>query len=116
LSHRFYLDENVDVAIREGLRRRGIDVLSVQEDGRTGDPDHLVLDRADELGRVLFTRDADFLAEASARLSVGETFPTVIYAKQIVVSLRQCIEDLELFAQAATNDEGRDRVIYLPLR
>ncbi|WP_293133656.1 DUF5615 family PIN-like protein [Okeania sp. SIO3I5] len=29
----FYMDENVSRLITEGLRRRGIDVLTVQEDG-----------------------------------------------------------------------------------
>ena len=116
MSRALYLDENVDAAIKEGLRRRGIDVLSVQEDGRTADPDDRVLDRCDELGRVLFTRDADFLIETTARIRSGLSFPTVIYAKQVVVSVRQCIDDLELFAQAAADVEGRDQVIHLPLR
>jgi rRNA-processing protein FCF1 len=116
LSHRLYLDENVDAAIRDGLRRRGVDVISVQEDDRTGDPDPLVLDRAEELGRVLFTRDADFLAEAVKRARAGDSFPTVVYAKQVVVMVRQCIDDLELFAKASSDSEGRDQVIHLPLR
>jgi predicted nuclease of predicted toxin-antitoxin system len=116
LSHRFYLDENVDSAIREGLRRRGVDVVSVQEDDRAGDPDTLVLDRAEELGRVLFTRDADFLAQAANRARAEREFPTVIYAKQIVVTIRQCVDDLELFAGAASDVEGHDHVIHLPLR
>jgi predicted nuclease of predicted toxin-antitoxin system len=64
----FYFDENVPGAIVEGLRQRGIDVLTAQEDGFDETPDPLVLDRAGELGRVLFTRDDDFLREAAARL------------------------------------------------
>jgi len=40
----------------------------------------------------------------------------VIYAKQLVVKIRQCIDDLELFAKVASDVEGRDQVIYLPLR
>ncbi len=33
---RFYLDEHVPNAIAQGLRRRGVDVLTVQQAGRAG--------------------------------------------------------------------------------
>ncbi len=49
---RLYMDENVHGTITSGLRRRNIDVLTVQEDHRSGLPDPEVLDRAIELGRV----------------------------------------------------------------
>jgi len=34
-----YMDEHVRRAITNGLKLRGIDVITVQEDGRTGTPD-----------------------------------------------------------------------------
>ena len=33
---RFYLDEHIHSAVAEGLRRRGVDVLTVQEARKTG--------------------------------------------------------------------------------
>jgi hypothetical protein len=42
-----YMDENVPIAITEGLRIRGVDVLTVQEDGLTSFPDPVVFDRAE---------------------------------------------------------------------
>ena len=36
---KFYLDEHISKAVAEGLRRRGIDVLTIQDAGREGDPD-----------------------------------------------------------------------------
>ena len=45
----FYIDENVHRGITNGLRIKGVDVLTVQEDGRTGIKDPAVLDRATEL-------------------------------------------------------------------
>ncbi len=52
-----YMDEHVRRAITIELRLRGVDVLTVQEDGRTGFPDPIVLDRATELrARHLYTR------------------------------------------------------------
>lgn len=111
----YYFDENVPGAIAEGLRQRGVDVLPAQEDGFDQTPDPMVLDRATELGRVLFTRDDDFLREAATRLRDGRPFATVIYAHQQRASVRECIDDLELFAGAASDDETRSQVVHLPL-
>ncbi len=51
---RLYMDENVHGTITAALRKRGIDVLTVQEDHRAGLPDPEVLDRATDLDRILF--------------------------------------------------------------
>ena len=48
----FYLDEHIPRAITTGLRLRGVDVLTAQEDGRSGASDADLLDRATELGRI----------------------------------------------------------------
>jgi len=57
------MDVHVPRAITEGLRLRSIDVLTAHEDGARRLTDAELLDRAGALGRVLFTRDADLLAE-----------------------------------------------------
>jgi hypothetical protein len=61
LTVAFYLDENVQRAITAGLRLRGVEALTVQEDGRAGAPDSAVLDRATELARPVFSHDVDLL-------------------------------------------------------
>lgn len=48
MSIAFYMDENVPRQITVGLRLRGVDDLTVQEDGRAGMIDPAVLDRAIE--------------------------------------------------------------------
>jgi predicted nuclease of predicted toxin-antitoxin system len=93
----FYMDEHVPSPITQGLRLRGVDVLTVQEDGRTGLPDALVLERATELGRLLFTIDADYYAIVVACQRAGTTMAAVIKGKPSL-SYRQCIDDLELIA------------------
>jgi predicted nuclease of predicted toxin-antitoxin system len=80
MSIALYMDENVHRAVTNGLRLRGIDVLTVQEDQRIGFPDPKILDRATEIGRVLFTQDDDFLAEANHRQVKEIDFLGVIYA------------------------------------
>jgi predicted nuclease of predicted toxin-antitoxin system len=78
-----YTDENVLDAITRGLRARGVDVLTAQEDGRTQTNDRLILDRATELGRVLFSQDIDLRAIAVARQRAGcLNFSGVVYAHQ----------------------------------
>ena len=64
MSVPLYMDHHVPRAITEGLRRRGVDVVTAEEDGtqRLEDPD--LLDRATELGRPLFSQDRHLLAEA----------------------------------------------------
>ena len=51
----FYMDEHVPRAISVGLRLRGVDVLTAQEDGLRNTPDAVLLDRATAIGRVIFT-------------------------------------------------------------
>jgi predicted nuclease of predicted toxin-antitoxin system len=62
-----YTDENVEGQIVRGLRARGIDVLTAEEDGYRETPDPKVLDRAAALDRVIFSRDEEFLREATRR-------------------------------------------------
>ena len=58
---RFYLDENMQVAIADQLKRRGIDVVTVRDLNLLGDTDINHLKRAVEMGRVLCTYDADYV-------------------------------------------------------
>jgi Domain of unknown function (DUF5615) len=66
---RFYLDEHIPHAIAQGLRRRGVDVLTVQEAGRAGLTDAAQLAFALSEGRTLVTMDSDFLILASQSIS-----------------------------------------------
>jgi predicted nuclease of predicted toxin-antitoxin system len=110
-----YMDEHVPRSITVGLRLRNIDVLTVQEDGRTGSRDSDILDRAGEIGRIIFTQDDDFLVEAQRRQSAGINFSGIIYAHQLAISIGNCIRDLELITKAETFDELINTVRYLPL-
>jgi hypothetical protein len=111
----FYMDEHIDSAITRGLRARSIDVLTAQEDGHDATPDPVVLDRATQLGRVVFTNDSDFLAEAHHRQANGIQFAGVVYAHQLGPSIGECIRDLELLATAYEPPDMENRVEYLPL-
>src|ERR671930_184994 len=66
-----YMDVHVPRAITVELRRRGVSLLTAQEDGATTLPDADLLDRATRLERVLFTMDDDLLQEAARRQRAG---------------------------------------------
>lgn len=109
------MDHHVPRAITEGLRIRGVDVLTAEEDHASRLPDDKLLDRAGVLNRVLFTRDEDLLREATERQRSGQTFIGVIYAHQLRVSIGGCIRDLELISKACESEDFINKVEYLPL-
>jgi predicted nuclease of predicted toxin-antitoxin system len=53
------MDVHVPAEITNGLRLRGIDVITSQEDGTRESDDESLLARATELERMLFTEDTD---------------------------------------------------------
>ena len=116
MSTALYMDVHVPRAITRAPRVKGVDVLTAQEDGTAELDDGPLLDRAGTLGRVLFSRDEDFFAEADDRQRRGEPFAGVIYGHQLRVGIGQCIADLELIAKACEPSELANRVWHLPLR
>jgi hypothetical protein len=111
----FYLDVHIPVAITAGLRRRHIDVLTSQDDGTREADDEALLQRATDLGRLLFSQDQDLLRIASQWQNNGRPFPGFVFTSQQGISIGQCIGDLELLAQCCTESEVANRVIFLPL-
>jgi hypothetical protein len=110
------MDVHVRRAVTDGLRLRGIDVLTAQEDGAGEFTDPELLDRAGVLGRILFSQDDDLLREAHKRQQSGALFAGVIYAHQLNVSIGQCIDELELIAVLTEPEEWINRLAYLPLK
>lgn len=111
----FYMDEQVPLPITIGLRLRDVDVLTVQEDGRSGVLYPILLDRATELQRVMFSQDEDFLIEARHRQAEGSNFSGVIYARQLAVPIGVCVRELELIAKVSNSEDCANCVQYLPL-
>lgn len=60
-----YMDVHVPAAIMSGLRQRGLDTLTSQEDGTRRASDQALMRRAAELQRVMVSRDEDFLRIAA---------------------------------------------------
>ncbi len=110
-----YMDVHIPKAITTGLRIRGVDVITAQEDNAATLPDPSLLNRATELQRTLFTFDDDLLREAQRRQSEGLPFAGVIYTRFLKVSIGECISDLELLAKSGEPEDMLNSVEFLPL-
>lgn len=115
MSLSLYMDQHVPRAITDGLRLRGIDVLTAFEDGAAAFSDPDLLLRASQEGRVLFTFDDDLLRVAATWQDQSQSFTGLVYAHPLRVSIGRCIEDLALIAEAAAPEEMHDQVLFLPL-
>lgn len=115
MTVKLYMDVHVRWSVTDGLRRRGVDVLTAQEDGSAKLEDAPLLDRATSLGRVLFSQDEDLLREATYRQRTDIPFAGVIYAHQLRITIGQAIDDLELIAKVAEPSNLENRVEFLPL-
>lgn len=110
-----YMDHHVPRAITDGLRLRGVGVLTAYEDGTAELADPELLDRAGDVNRVLFTHDDDLLAEAASRQAAGIPFAGLVYAHPLRISIGACIRDLELIAKTISPAEFLNQVCFLPL-
>ena len=112
---RFYMDVHIPKAIATGLRLRGVDVLTAQEDGRGREDDDPLLSRASELNRVMFSFDTDMLRIANQRQHEGTRFEGLVFAHPTEISVGECTRDLEIIAKSGEPGDLRNQVVYLPL-
>jgi len=110
----FYMDVHIPRAITNGLRLRGIDVLTAQEDDTTTLYDSSLLDRATELQRPLYSQDDDLLSEAHYRINEGIPFAGVIYFHQLHSPIGRCVDDLEIISKASDLEDLLNQVIFIP--
>lgn len=112
---RFYFDVHVPRTVAEQLEKRGIDILTAQADHSATLPDHELLARATSLGRTIVTSDIRFRALAENWQAGNRDFGGLIFAHPLQVTVGRMVIDLELLANAATMEEIRNQVIFLPL-
>jgi len=106
---RFHLDENVDPAIAQGLRRRGIDVTTTAEAGLVSASDEEQLSTARSQQRVLITHDADFLRLHDR----GVPHAGIVYSAAARRSIGELVRGLIVLAECLTPEEMVNHVEYL---
>jgi len=112
---RLYMDHHVPASVTEGLRLKGVDVLTSYQDDNAEAEDDILLARATELGRVLYSQDDDLLVIAHRWLQTGREFSGLIYAHQLNVTVGRAVRDLELMARVLDTEDVRDRIEFIPI-
>lgn len=116
MSVALYMNHHVHDGITVALRERGVDVLTAQEDRRQELEDSLLLDRATQLNRILFSQDEDLLGIAALRQRSGAHFAGVIYTHPLRLSVGDCIRELEALTLAGEAADFANRVYHLPVK
>jgi hypothetical protein len=89
---KYQLDEHVANAIASGVRKLGIDIVTVAEIGLRGRPDIEVMSYAHLASRVIVTNDADYLDLDAA----GVPHSGIVFWNQQFRTIGELIETLEL--------------------
>jgi predicted nuclease of predicted toxin-antitoxin system len=109
-----YMDVHIPRAITNGLRLRGVDVLTAQEDTATRLDDSELLDRATQLGRLIYTQDDDLLSLANFRIVNCLKFSGVIFSHQLRSPIGKCIEDLEIISKVFETKDVSNKIEFIP--
>lgn len=105
----FHLDEHIPQALADALRHRGIDVTTTVEADLAGATDRDQLAFAAAAGRVLVTRDVDFLLLHAQRVPHAG----IVYCHGQSRSIGEMLRRLVLIHTALSEEEMRSRVEYL---
>lgn len=110
---KIYTDENVDVRIAEGLRKRGIKAFSAIEKGLKGISDMEHFRYASEIQAVIFTHDHHFLQIAKTLTVEGKEHWGVIYVEMNRLGIGECIKGLALYADILSAEEMKNKIEFL---
>jgi hypothetical protein len=105
---RYHLDECCDNAVAEGLRHRGVDVTTSPEVGLRAASDEEQLNHASVHGRILVTKDADFVRLHRSGIShagIAYFLPSR--------SIGQVIRGLLLLPERFSPQEMRNRIEFI---
>ena len=110
---RIYTNESVDVAIAEGLRRRGVDAFSARDTGNLGFTDEEQLIYAKKEKATVFTHDTDFLRIAARWMEEGKSHHGIIYCHQKSNPTGTCIQKLRMLNAMLTSEDIFNRIEFL---
>lgn len=118
MSVRFLADEDLNSDIINGRRSRepAIDILDAKTAGLRGIEDPVLLDLAEQQGRIVISHDRRTMTRYfRERLAAGKSNPG-----QFIVPQRrpvaEIIESLLLVWVASQASDWRDTIVYIPFR
>lgn len=110
---KLYTDENVDIRVAEGLRRRGVEAWSAYEEGMLGMLDEEQFAHAAKLKAAIFTHDHHFIERALEMSQRGETHYGVLFVEMHRLGLGECIRRLALYPEILSSEDMMNRVEFL---
>jgi len=110
---RGYADVHVPFPIVQGLRTRGMDVVTAQQRGQQRADDDILLDQALQDQRVMLTCDHDFLRLAAALSSQGKRFAPIYFWRQQGRSIGEMIRRIFREANQGDYESACSRVYFL---
>ena len=110
---KIYTDENADIRIAEGLKRRGIKAFSAHGKGMIGASDEEHFQFASDMKAVIFTHDHHFLEIAKKLERVGKNHCGVIFVEMNKLSVGECIRRLALYAEILSSEEMKNQIEFL---
>ena len=110
---RIYTDENVDVRVAEGLKKRGIEAFSAKEKRMIGATDLKHFNYAFQIGAAIFTHDSHFIDIAKKLVEEGKNHWGVIFVSINKLSIGECIKRLALCTNVLSAEEMKNKVEFL---
>jgi len=112
-----YADEHVVLALVEALRRRGMDLVRVQDRNREKTVDSELLTEAMADERVMLTNDTDFLRLAAEHAAKQEEFAPIFFWPQQQRSVGGLVSTIIREATCHDYRSACSRVFFLrPIR
>ena len=106
---RFFLDEHIPAAVAQGLHSRGVEVLTVQQAGRSGLGDRSQIEFALASGQVIVTFDDDFLSLAAT----GIRHAGIAFGRAEHCSIGGLIHALLLLHDVLTPEDMMNHIEFL---
>ncbi|MBI1935903.1 DUF5615 family PIN-like protein [Candidatus Woesearchaeota archaeon] len=107
---RIYSDEDVNIAVTEGLKRRGMKSYSCQEFGNIGLGDEDQIKFANSRKLVILTHDADFLRIiAEKKLNHSG----IIFVQQSKLNVGELIRKIEFLVSIASEEDMKNHIEFL---
>ena len=93
-----YMDHHVHSYVTAYLRDHDIDCITAEEDGHADEPDHVILERATSLGRIVVTYDKDFFVLHTETLRRRSNHAGILHVRSKGTSPKEVLESLLLSA------------------
>ncbi len=110
---KIYTDESVDVAIAQGLQRRGVKAFSARDRDKLGLTDEEQLIFASQESATIFTHDTDFLRIATQWSNERRIHYGVIYCHITTYGIGDCIRNLKILATVLNSEDMINHIEFL---